>query len=165
MWEPRRLITLWASTACYSDIFTFSYSCLYGFLHLVSLGSCVESCIAFKQLHPSRILTACFLKLNVAFFVPIAFTESELFGVFVEFQGCQAPDTTEIERVWAVWGFGVAFTETANECQPFQLKLWIKIFLYCQPWRNKVLILIWDAQSFLDRNSIRVTSVLPKSFI
>jgi hypothetical protein len=23
MWEPRRLATLWASTACYRDIFTF----------------------------------------------------------------------------------------------------------------------------------------------
>jgi hypothetical protein len=26
MWEPRRLTTLWASTACYSDSFTFLYS-------------------------------------------------------------------------------------------------------------------------------------------
>jgi hypothetical protein len=24
MWEPRRLITLWASTACYRDDFTFT---------------------------------------------------------------------------------------------------------------------------------------------
>jgi hypothetical protein len=25
MWEPRRLTTLWASTACYRDSFTFSF--------------------------------------------------------------------------------------------------------------------------------------------
>jgi hypothetical protein len=25
MWEPRRLTTLWAHTACYSDSFTFRY--------------------------------------------------------------------------------------------------------------------------------------------
>jgi hypothetical protein len=25
MWEPRRLTTLWASTACYMDSFTFTY--------------------------------------------------------------------------------------------------------------------------------------------
>jgi hypothetical protein len=25
MWEPRRLTTLWASTACYRDIFTLLY--------------------------------------------------------------------------------------------------------------------------------------------
>jgi hypothetical protein len=28
MWEPRRLTTLWAFTACYMDNFTFSYSLL-----------------------------------------------------------------------------------------------------------------------------------------
>jgi hypothetical protein len=28
MWEPRRLTTLWASTACYRDGFTFTYVCL-----------------------------------------------------------------------------------------------------------------------------------------
>jgi hypothetical protein len=26
MWEPRRLTTLWASTACYRDSFTFYYN-------------------------------------------------------------------------------------------------------------------------------------------
>jgi hypothetical protein len=26
MWEPRRLKTLWASTACYSDNFTFTFA-------------------------------------------------------------------------------------------------------------------------------------------
>jgi hypothetical protein len=26
MWEPRRLTTLWASTACYRDGFTFIYN-------------------------------------------------------------------------------------------------------------------------------------------
>jgi hypothetical protein len=25
MWEPRRLITVWASTACYKDSFTFLF--------------------------------------------------------------------------------------------------------------------------------------------
>jgi hypothetical protein len=25
MWEPRRLTTLWASTACYRDSFTFTF--------------------------------------------------------------------------------------------------------------------------------------------
>jgi hypothetical protein len=25
MWEPRRLATLWASTACYKDTFTFTF--------------------------------------------------------------------------------------------------------------------------------------------
>jgi hypothetical protein len=25
MWDPRRLTTLWASTACYRDIFTFTF--------------------------------------------------------------------------------------------------------------------------------------------
>jgi hypothetical protein len=29
MWEPRRLTTLWAFTACYRDSFTFLYSFLY----------------------------------------------------------------------------------------------------------------------------------------
>jgi hypothetical protein len=28
MWEPRRLTTLWASTACYRDIFTYIYNML-----------------------------------------------------------------------------------------------------------------------------------------
>jgi hypothetical protein len=26
MWEPRRLTTLWASTACYTDSFTFFFA-------------------------------------------------------------------------------------------------------------------------------------------
>jgi hypothetical protein len=26
MWEPRRLTTLWASTACYRDSFTFTFT-------------------------------------------------------------------------------------------------------------------------------------------
>jgi hypothetical protein len=30
MWEPRRLTTLWASTACYKDRFTFSHVNLRG---------------------------------------------------------------------------------------------------------------------------------------
>jgi hypothetical protein len=27
MWEPRRLTTLWASTACYRDSFAFTLTC------------------------------------------------------------------------------------------------------------------------------------------
>jgi hypothetical protein len=27
MWEPRRLTTLWASTACYRDSFTYNFAC------------------------------------------------------------------------------------------------------------------------------------------
>jgi hypothetical protein len=41
MWEPRRLTTLWASTACYRDSFTFTLIWdLYEFFHctLVILG-------------------------------------------------------------------------------------------------------------------------------
>jgi hypothetical protein len=44
MWEPRRLTTLWVSTACYSDSFTFTFYILMkveigqrSLLHLCSL--------------------------------------------------------------------------------------------------------------------------------
>jgi hypothetical protein len=41
MWEPRRLITLWASTACYWDSFAFFYSLLQGLPYLFYECKCI----------------------------------------------------------------------------------------------------------------------------
>jgi hypothetical protein len=42
MWEPRRLTTLWASTACYRDSFTFIFtSLIIKVLTIFKMNSCV----------------------------------------------------------------------------------------------------------------------------
>jgi hypothetical protein len=46
MWEPRRLTTLWASTACYRDSFTFFFYIFY--VH--SCGKYIQSCSICAQL-------------------------------------------------------------------------------------------------------------------
>jgi hypothetical protein len=41
MWEPQHLTTLWASTACYRDSFTFTF--YYLIIGLCVLGFCVHT--------------------------------------------------------------------------------------------------------------------------
>jgi hypothetical protein len=47
MWKPRRLITLWASTACYRDSFAIIsiYLCIYLATHLSIYVSSIYLCI------------------------------------------------------------------------------------------------------------------------
>jgi hypothetical protein len=46
MWDPRRLTTLWDSTACYRDNFTFTFNYFdlnYVFTSLISIRNLVSS--------------------------------------------------------------------------------------------------------------------------
>jgi hypothetical protein len=42
MWKPRRLTTLWASTACYRDRFTFTLHNMLSFSHCYVWGAWVS---------------------------------------------------------------------------------------------------------------------------
>jgi hypothetical protein len=43
MWEPRRLTTLWASTACYRDSFTFTFIYVWCVFHISEMGTDVTA--------------------------------------------------------------------------------------------------------------------------